>query len=91
MKAICLVCEEQAADIGEEVPAFDGNPVGVCPTCRTHAAIGRAVEKMPALTRLGHDCVGWWADIPRTDDETAEGPTPLDALRAAGLVEDRSE
>ena len=90
----CLCCGKEfvRADADPWVtPEGIGLDVGICDRCRRHAAIGRAVERMPVLTRLGHDCAGWWADIPNTDDETADGPTPLDALRAAGLVEDRSE
>ena len=88
----CLLCEGKDMPMTEAPDCDNGlHDVGICDRCRRHAAIGRAVERMPVLTRLGHDCAGWWADIPNTDDETADGPTPLDALRASGLVEDRSE
>ena len=64
---------------------------GVCETCRRHAQIGAAVENFPNGCGVYHGHDGrWYADQPGSILQP-EGPTPLDALRASGLVEDRSE
>lgn len=67
---------------------IDNAKWGADPENRTHAAIGRAVEKMPIGCGVYHGHDGkWYADKPGTILQP-EGPTPLDALRAAGLVEE---
>ncbi len=78
---ICAICDKTYADAAPYM-------VSVCPDCRRHAAIGRAVEAFPPGTRMRHGKQGNWWIIVGLRDESHHGPTPLDALRKAGLCDE---
>ena len=58
----------------------------ICTQCATHAAIGRAVERLPNAHSLENRHGVWIIQDPLVS--TWRAPTPLDALKAAGLTDE---
>ncbi len=84
---LCLLCHRPFVrpDVDPWVPSQLGPDVGICPSCRADAALGRAVRAMPIFWQLCHGTAGWQAD---DDEKIGRGHTPEAALRAAGLMEE---
>ena len=90
--AECLLCEGKDLPMAESPECTNGlHEVGICDRCRRHAQIGAAVERMPAGSLIGppypmvhrHE---WFVEGAK-DGYRKFGPTPLDALKKAGLAE----
>ena len=59
--AICMICDEgfEYANFGEGQHTMEGDCVGVCPTCRKHAEIGKRVEGMKPAKAFYSDPSDW--------------------------------
>lgn len=62
----------------------------LCPDCRRHAELGRAVERMPERSRLKHGTRENWYYLPGPSDDSLRGAGALEALRAAGLGDEQA-
>jgi hypothetical protein len=82
MNLSCVICG---------IPTSDAK--GCCALCREHAAIGRAVEKAMdsgelEMWRQSKEQGGQVRCQTRDGEKRGTGPTPLDALKKAGLCDE---